>query len=331
MSAERAAAAFAVVFVPVLLVHPVARARLRPGARWLAAGVLALVPLAAPLVLAARRPLATCLVAIYCGIVGIKIVSYFDRRGPGVGYARCLLFLTAWPALEVERVLAPLGEDRTGRVVRRVALGVVHVLPGLALLALGAAIGLPATSWTLDQLFKVFEVYALAVGANHLLIAAFAAAGFAVDDGFRYPALAHSLLDFWGRYNVWIHRWLRRHVYRRVGSRRPVAAVLAVFAVSGVLHEYLLDVAAPAVAGRQFAFFMLHGLGCVTGSRLGRAYRERYGRRVPRPLAIAATVAFVVVTAILFVSCIDPLFSVHGDVGAWLLARLSARRASPGG
>src|SRR5262249_28501992 len=149
-----------------------------------------------------------------------------------------------------------------------------------------------------DSSIKAMEIYLLAGGVNDLMVATFSLAGYRVSDAFRYPILAHSVLDFWSRYNVWIHRWLKRHVFEPIGRRRrrPVLGILAVFAVSGLLHEYLILVVIPELLGWQFAFFGLHGLGAISGAWLGRRYQAIAGRRTPRPLAIAATLGFVLAT-----------------------------------
>src|SRR5581483_11852986 len=99
------------------------------------------------------------------------------------------------------------------------------------------SLDLPARGIWLDSSLKVFEIYAMAGGANSMMVGAFAVAGYRVTDGFRYPILARSVLDFWSRYNVWIHRWLKRHVFEPIGrrGRRPATGILAVFALSGLL------------------------------------------------------------------------------------------------
>jgi D-alanyl-lipoteichoic acid acyltransferase DltB (MBOAT superfamily) len=194
--------------------------------------------------------------------------------------------------------------------------------------AAGQWLDLPARGPWLDSSLKVLEIYALAGGANDLMVAAFALAGYRVTDGFRYPILARSVLDFWSRYNVWIHRWLEQHVFVPIGRRRrnPVAGILAVFAISGLFHEYLFVVAVPELIGRQFAFFGLHGLGAVGGAWLGRRYRAIAGRRAPRALAIAATIGFVLLTAPLFIGCLDRVLDLHRDVGRRVLGVLGGNR-----
>jgi hypothetical protein len=101
-----------------------------------------------------------------------------------------------------------------------------------------------------------------------------------------------------------------------------VIGILAVFATSGLLHDYLMWLVAPDLLGWQFAFFSLHGLGAIGGTWLGRKRRSIGDRSVPRSLAVAATLGFVLVTAPIFIHCMDRVVDLHRDVGARVLARV---------
>ena len=79
---------------------------------------------------------------------------------------------------------------------------------------------------------------------------------------------AYSPADFWRRWNRPMHRWLLENIYKPLGGRRnPHLAVLAAFAVSGLLHEYLFAVTFRCVTGYVTAFFLLHGLAAVLTRR----------------------------------------------------------------
>jgi hypothetical protein len=77
--------------------------------------------------------------------------------------------------------------------------------------------------------------------------------------------------------------------------------------------------------GWQLAFFGLHGLGALGGAWMGRRYRAIAGRRAPRALAIAATLGFVLLTAPIFIRCMDRVIDLHRDVGRWVLRPSGAR------
>jgi hypothetical protein len=118
-------------------------------------------------------------------------------------------------------------------------------------------------------------------------------------------------------------------IFEPIGHRlrRPVTGILAVFTVSGVLHEYLFILIVPDLLGWQFAFFGLHGLGAISGVWLGRRYQVVSGRRVPRLLAIAATIGFVLATAPIFIHCLDRVLDLHRDLGGWVI-RMVGRQSS---
>jgi hypothetical protein len=330
MTALRAAAALCALGTPALFAPLLVGARGRIAAGWwrALAGIVCLVPLGTPWVLVGtQRPRLMFLVAILGGIVMLKAIDWLASPRRADDLVRVGLALTFWPALEIEdvgnRIPGVLG--RATRALHRLAAGAASLVLGLTLAAWGQALRLPDRGFPWDPTFKTMEIYLLAGGANHLLVAALALAGYRITDAFRYPILAHSVLDFWSRYNVWIHRWLKRHVFEPIGRRRrrPVMGILAVFAVSGLLHEYLVVLAAPDLLGWQSAFFGLHGLGAIGGTWIGRRCQRLAGRRLPRPLAIAATLGFVLATAPLFIHCLDRFLDLHRDLGAWVLRTMT--------
>ena len=255
----------------------------------------------------------------------LKAIDWLVRpRHEDPSFVRVWLALTFWPALQIEDVLIrePSFGVRIRSVSRRIVNGTMGVAFGLALAAFGRTLGFPDRHFWLDNVFKVFEIYLLAGGSNNLLVAAFALAGYRVSDGFRYPILARSILDFWSRYNVWIHRWLKRNIFEPIGRRRrmPVLGILAVFGFSGLVHEILFVPITYELLGWQFAFFSLHGrrvIGAFVG--LGRAYYAILGCPVPRAVAIVATLGFVLATAPIFIRCLDWVFDLHRDLGGWVL------------
>jgi MBOAT, membrane-bound O-acyltransferase family len=301
----------------------------RPGTIWrVLAALVCLIPLSAPMAVVGRgRPGITMIVAILGGILMLKAIDWLANPRNEDEPLRVLMALTFWPALQIEDVgVRIVGiPDRMGMAARRLGAGAVGLVVGLLLTALGQSMDLPARDIWLDSSLKALEIYALAGGANSLMVGAFALAGYRVSDAFRYPIFARSLLDFWSRYNVWIHRWLKRHVFEPIGhrGRRPALGILAVFALSGLLHEYLMVLAIPELVGRQFAFFGLHGLGALGGTWLGRRYRTVVGHRVPHTLAVTATLAFVLATAPIFIRCMDRFIDLHRDVGERVLERFA--------
>jgi len=56
------------------------------------------------------------------------------------------------------------------------------------------------------------------------------------------PWLMRGLADFWGRrWNLWFSDWFRYSILTRL-RHRPVLALVLIFAVSGVMHEWVINV-----------------------------------------------------------------------------------------
>jgi MBOAT, membrane-bound O-acyltransferase family len=327
MTAMRTAAILTALATPALFAPALVRARGRIPSivKNLCGTLICLIPLGTPWLLVGTpaSPLAIWLVAIAGGIVMLKAIDWLVHPRHEDKPVRVWLVLTFWPALQIEDVLIrePSFGLRIQPAMRQIVNGIVGVACGLALTAVGRTLGFPDRHFWLDNVFKVFEIYLLAGGSNNLLVAAFALAGYRVTDGFRYPILARSILDFWSRYNVWIHRWLKRNIFEPIGRRRrmPVLGILAVFGFSGSVHEILFMPITYELLGWQFTFFSLHGLGAIGAAALGRAYHAISGSRVPRLIAILATLAFVLGTAPIFIHCLDRIFDLHRDLGGWVL------------
>jgi predicted transporter len=78
--------------------------------------------------------------------------------------------------------------------------------------------------------------------------------------------------DFWGnRWNLWYSDWSRYAIFRRLRSR-PVLALLLAFAISGVLHEWVINVTLYFVTGRalfgtMMMYFLIQGAGVLVERR----------------------------------------------------------------
>ncbi len=208
------------VFAPILV-----RARNgipRPVCRLLAV-IVCVVPLFASWTLIGiARPLIVILVTILGGIAMIKAIDWLCEPRQENDLVRVWLALTFWPTLEIEEVAVPIQgmRLRITLALRRLTTGAVRVVSGLALTAAGQSLDMPQYGFWLDGAFKALEIYLLGGGANDFLVATLNLAGYRASDPFRYPILAHSVLDFWSRYNVWIHRWLKKHIFVPIGRRR---------------------------------------------------------------------------------------------------------------
>uniref|UniRef100_A0ACD5WQG1 Uncharacterized protein n=1 Tax=Avena sativa TaxID=4498 RepID=A0ACD5WQG1_AVESA len=135
-----------------------------------------------------------------------------------------------------------------------------------------------------------------------VIAAAAGALGMQAEPQFDRPYLASSLRDFWGRrWNLMVSAILRPSVYDPVRARSgsPAAAVLATFAVSGLMHEamvYYLSLRWRS-DGVMAAFFLLHGVCCVVEGWCARRWAARLWPAPPRAVATVLVGIFVMATS----------------------------------
>ena len=116
---------------------------------------------------------------------------------------------------------------------------------------------------------------------------------------------ARTPADFWRRWNRPFRDFFDEYVFRPAGGvRRPVFATLMVFAVSGLVHEYVFGVATGRVQGWQMLFFMVQGCAVAATLRV---------RPTGRAAALwwAGTLAFNLVTALLFFRSVDGVIAFY--------------------
>ena len=107
----------------------------------------------------------------------------------------------------------------------------------------------------------------------------------------------------------------------------PAAArpgILAVFLTNGLLHEYLFLPVDLTVLGWQLPSFS--PTASEPFCRGDRAWIRTNHRPppAPRPLAIMATAAFVLLTAPVFIHSLDRVADLHRGLGAWVLRIIEA-------
>lgn len=209
------------------------------------------------------EPLLRMVAFLALGLPTMKLWVVRAERARGMAPlgGRAWLAFLSWPGMRPWVFLAPGPPDLDGsrRLARRGAFGVGV---GLALLAL--ARGLRHGGLLLAGLSAVLHF-----GILNLAGAAWRRRGFAVDELFDEPWRSESLGEFWGR------RWNRAFsamtataVYRPLGARLGRGpALLAAFALSGLLHEMALSWPVRAGYGGPMAYFLLQGV-LVLGERL---------------------------------------------------------------
>jgi alginate O-acetyltransferase complex protein AlgI len=202
-------------------------------------------------------PALRLLLASLGGIFVFKAAALFTRRRPkGIGLP---LFLFAWPGV----IPDCFRERHTARTIE----------PG-PFLAAWARMGLGAASVVLlaalaprisDRLLGPAGIAALLLavhlGICDLLPWLLRWAGFGVPLLFDRPWAARSLAEFWSRrWNLAFvemnQRLFARTLYRRLGK---TGSRLALFALSGLLHELALSFPAGGAWGLPLGYFLLQG------------------------------------------------------------------------
>ncbi|KAI6704621.1 hypothetical protein NL676_007583 [Syzygium grande] len=144
--------------------------------------------------------------------------------------------------------------------------------------------------------------------------------GMELEPQFNEPYLSTSLQDFWGRrWNIMVTRILRPAVYDpvlawaspAVGRKyAALPAVLATFAVSALMHELIFYYLGRVRPTWEITwFFLFHGV-CLM-AEIAAKKELKLGLRLPRPVASALTVGFVMVTA--FWWFLPPLLRCRAD------------------
>jgi alginate O-acetyltransferase complex protein AlgI len=134
---------------------------------------------------------------------------------------------------------------------------------GLIWLAATGVLGLGAlaSGW----MAMIGIVLFLHFGVFDLLARGWRHAGVNATAVMRAPLMATSLADFWSRrwntaFHVLAHELVFRPIARRWGATR---ASMAVFLISGLVHEAVISLPARGGLGLPTAYFLLQGLGVL--------------------------------------------------------------------
>jgi hypothetical protein len=239
---------------------------------------------------------------------------------------------TYWPRSPAEaraqRRRAPrhLGRAAAAFVLLLVMAGAKQALPGWPgqhALGGGAAWAATAAGLAGRAVLEMLEFYLLLVALTELLTSLATLGGIQVESVFVHPARARGPGEFWSlRWNRVVHRFARHEVFAPVVRRGGRAlAVLATFAASGVMHEYLVLAAVGLGAyrpGFMLAFFLLQGAAVLI---------ERGAtRRRPRPWPPLVNLGWLALTTPLFFHPLRPQIAAFDQacaaIARWLLGPL---------
>ncbi len=211
--------------------------------------------------------------------VGAKWLTWWQARKVGTQVWRHWAYLFAWPGMDAR---AFLDERQTAAkpsiwewsvVVLEIAFGVVMTWE-LARLV-------PASQSLIRGWIGFAGRFCMVhFGILHLLALGWQRMGINAEPLMHAPIMATSLAEFWGQrwntaFHLLAHDLVFRPLRRRVGV---IVAMMAVFLVSGIIHDLLISLPARGGYGLPTIYFLIQGIGLlIERSAAGKALGLRRG------------------------------------------------------
>lgn len=215
-------------------------------------------------------------VSIYVGLKWLSFADAFDAAATSTGRSICYLLL--WSGMDARSFLADSQLVELPRWSEGLP-AVAKVIFGTLLVALAVR--------TVDQLGMIAGwigmvgiVFTLHFGLFHLLSVAWRRVGVDAVPIMDAPIRSSSLSEFWGkRWNLAFRDLAHTYVFRPFAGRLGIAgATMAVFVVSGLVHDAVISISAGGGYGLPTLYFVIQGLGVLfERSRLGMRFGTRKG------------------------------------------------------
>lgn len=244
--------------------YPMGRYLSAGVARALAWSMLVVGTLGIERLLSSEPPGVRMVALITYALLGMKVIVVIEERArgmpplsPGMWFAFAGAWIGMRPRLFASAETVPL--RGAGALMRR---GAVNAVSGAILVVLAK------TAWTGTHSLLLATVLLLPglsllvhFGLCNLLAGAWRWRGVACEALFRAPLRSQSLAEFWAR------RWnLAFSEMTTIAAYRPLAdrigrgpALMAGFALSGLLHEMAISVPVRAGFGLPLLYFLVHG------------------------------------------------------------------------
>ena len=224
--------------------------------------------------------------SIYAGLKWLTFASCPMARRAST--AKALGYLLFWPGMNATAFLD--SRSQAARPPLREWLpAIANLVVGLVLLFALVPAVIDRSDLLAGWIGMVGLALVLHFGVVHIVSLVWRMGGVAAEPLMDFPILASSLGDFWGR------RWNRAfrdvafaQVFRPlVGRIGAAGATMAVFIVSGLIHELVISVPVRGGWGGPTLYFVLQGVGLLAErSRLGR--RLGFGRGLMGRVVCAA-------------------------------------------
>ncbi len=188
-------------------------------------------------------------------------LATFRCHATGASRGLAMGYLAAWPGMNARAFFGGAAEARP--VAREVASAAAKTLFGLALVAWAIRHARDEEELLVAWVAVLGVLFMLHFGVFHLASCAWRAAGVEAPPIMRAPMMATSLAELWGvRWNLAFadaaRRFILKPLARPIGGR---GAGLAVFVVSGLVHESVTSLPARGGWGGPTAYFLLQAVG----------------------------------------------------------------------
>lgn len=216
--------------------------------------------------------------SIYAGLKWLSLASETAPSNWTTG--RALAYLLLWPGMDAASFLTrgrPVEPPSSGEWLlagAKLAFGGLLIAAGVSLVDRQPV----AAGW----IGMAGVVFTLHFGVFHLLSLLWRRAGVDAAPIMEAPGMASSLGDFWGRrWNLAFRDLAHTFVFRPVVTRRGIAAAtMAVFLVSGLVHDAVISIPARGGYGLPTLYFLIQGCGVLLErSRIGRRMSLRKSPR----------------------------------------------------
>jgi MBOAT membrane-bound O-acyltransferase family protein len=259
-----------------------------------------------PLIVPTDRPFGRCLAGVFALALLGKLVDL--HIGANVGHRPAfltfLLFLPN-PASLVLRKLDDEPRPPWKSDLTRLILATPLTLAAAVLFAWTFFVDWSRVPFAVEHCVKVTAFFLALAPVAAAGVSAIRLLGGKARDGLDNPFASRTPADFWKRYNRPAQQFFYEDVFKSLGGRRTLfRAMFLTFAVSGILHEYLFDIAVCRVQGYQTAFFLLQGCAVALTIKVRPKGWSAIGW-------IVGTFAFNLATGVLFFASINEVLPFY--------------------
>jgi alginate O-acetyltransferase complex protein AlgI len=279
--------------------HAVARGCSANSARWLSWSSLLFGTFGIERLVRRESPCVRMVALISFALLVMKVIVVIEERARGMNFltfAAWLGFAGAWLGMKPRLFTSPKNGALTGAgaLVRR---GALNVLLGATLIVLSRLAWMETHSRLLASVLLLPGLSLIVhFGLCNLLAGAWRQRGVDCEALFRAPLQAQNLSEFWARrWNLAFSEMTAIAIYRPLAARVGRGpALMAGFALSGLLHEMAISVPVRAGFGLPLLYFLIQGglvlveraladAGRPLAGKLGRAWTI-FGVVAPLPL-----------------------------------------------